>query len=808
MTEALPQTVRESEAATDPWRDTTLPVADRVADLVDRMTLREKVAQLGAFWAAPPTTGDPVAPMPDDLGGTALTLGEVAKDGLGHLTRIFGTAPIGPAEGAARLREVQSEVARANRFAIPAIAHEECLTGFMTWKATVFPAPLAWGASFDPALVEEMATAVAASLRRAGVHQGLAPVLDVTRDYRWGRTEETIGEDPYLVGVIGAAYVRGLERSGVVATLKHFAGYASSRGGRNLAPAAVGPREFADIIIEPFAIALREGSPRSVMHSYADVDGVPAAADRRLLTGLLREELGFTGVVVADYFGVSFLETMHGVAGSRGEAAALALRAGVDVELPASRCYGEPLLDMVRTGAVPEELVDRAASRVLTLKCELGLLDGETRTARLRTGEENVTAPLSTGRESGTESGLDSGMDSGLDFDPPEHRRLARRLAEQSVVLLANDGVLPLAPDLGRIALTGPLADDARAMLGCYSFPNHMGSRHPEMSLGIEIPTLTQALADALPDAEITLAAGHDVLIADDADIAAAVAAARDAEVCVLALGDRAGLFGRGTSGEGCDAATLALPGRQAELAAAVLDTGTPTVIVVLSGRPYALGALADRAAAVVQAFLPGEEGGTALAGVLSGRVEPSGRLPVSVPRGPGGEPGTYLHSRLGGPHEWSSVDPTPAYAFGHGLTWTSFGYTDLAVDPAVATDGTARVTATVRNTGDRPGTEVVQLYLSDPVASVVRPVRWLAGWARVRLAPGEAARVAFTVHADRTSFTGQDMRRIVEPGTIEVSVGSSSADLPLRGSFVLEGPERTLGPERVMTVPVGIEHL
>ncbi|WP_433179403.1 glycoside hydrolase family 3 N-terminal domain-containing protein [Actinoallomurus sp. CA-150999] len=779
------------------WRDPRLPVAERVADLLDRMTVEEKAAQLVGYWTVSARPGEEVAPLPDDFGEPP-PLEEVMAAGLGQLTRVFGTAPVPPAEGAARLRELQARVAAGNRFGIPAIAHEECLTGFMAFSATVFPSPLAWGATFDPGLVEEMAAAIGGSMRRVGVHQGLAPVLDVTRDPRWGRTEETIGEDPYLVGLVGTAYVRGLERSGIVATLKHFAGYASSRAGRNHAPAALGPRELADVVLEPFVLALREGGARSVMQSYSDVDGIPAHADERLLTGLLRDELGFTGIVVSDYFGISFLDDWHGVAGSTGEAAALALRAGVDVELPTVRCYGAPLVEMVRSGAIPVEHLDRSVSRVLTLKYELGLLDGAAESAPPSESPDGSggTAPYA-------ESPDGEQPNDPLDFDPPGHRRLARRIAEQSVVLLANDGVLPLRAD--RIAVTGPLADEARAMLGCYSFPNHMTGRFPDMPLGVDIPTLAEALRAELPEAEIDLAAGHGVEVADDADIAAAVAAARRAEVCVLALGDRADLFGRGTSGEGCDAETLALPGRQAELADAVLATGTPTVVVMLSGRPYALGDIVDRAAAIVQAFFPGEEGGPAVAGVLSGRVEPSGRLPVSVPRGPGGQPTTYLHSRTGGPSRWSSIDPTPLFPFGHGLTWTRFSYEALEVDPSAPTDGTIRVTATVRNTGDRPGTEVVQLYLGDPVASVVRPVRWLAGWARVRLEPGAAARVAFTVHADRTGFTGADLRRVVEPGRIDVAVGASSADLPLNGSFTLTGPVRVLGTDRVLTVPVEV---
>lgn len=783
MTEARP-VVREA------WRDPQLPVAERVTDLLSRMTMEEKAGQLAGFWAMPAEPGEPVAPKEDDIGEPAPALDEIAKYGLGQLTRVFGTQPVSPSEGIRRLLELQTLVARANRFGIPAIAHEECLTGFMTWKATIFPAPLSWGASFDPELIEEVGGAIGASMRRVGVHQGLAPVLDVVRDYRWGRNEECIGEDPYLVATVGSRYVRGLERSGIVATLKHFAGYSASRAGRNMAPTMAGPREFADVILEPFVVALREGGARSVMHSYTDIDGVPAAADERLLTDLLREQLGFGGLVVSDYFGVSFLQSLHRIAGSRAAAAALALRAGVDVELPTVRCYGEPLLDLVRDGQVPEELLDRSAARVLTIKAELGLLDDD--------WEAKLTALADA----------TAGEDETL--DPPEHRRLARRLAEESVVLLANDGVLPLRGDAARsVALTGPLADQSHAMLGCYAFPAHVGVQHPGLPVGVEIRVLADSLRAEFADAEITVASGYGVEVADDADIAASVAAARDAEVCVLTLGDRSGLFGRGTSGEGCDAATLDLPGRQAELARAVLDTGTPTVLVLFSGRPYALGDIADRAAAVIQAFYPGEEGADAIAGILSGRAEPSGRLPVGIPRDRGGQPGTYLRSRLDGDSQWTVLDATPLYPFGHGLTWTRFDYSDLSVPAGpVPTDGEVRVAATVRNAGELAGTEVVQLYLSDPVASVVRPVRWLAGYARVRLAPGEAARVEFTVHADRTSFTGLDLRRIVEPGVIEVQIGRSSADLPLTGSFVLEGPVRELGTERVLTVPVEVIRL
>lgn len=788
MTEGLGQG-RGEDWAGRPWRDPSAAVSDRVADLLGRMTLEEKIGQLGSYWVAPLRPGQPVVAVPEwATDPLPPPLPQAASAGLGQLTRVYGTEPVLPAAGLERLRLLQRTVVAAGRFGIPALVHEECLTGLLSWTATVFPTPLAWGASFDPGLVEEMAAAVGGSLRRLGVHLGLAPVLDVTRDYRWGCTEETIGDDPHLVATVGSAYVRGLEGAGVVATVKHFAGYSASTAGRNMAPVACGPREFTDVILEPFVAGLREGGARAVMVAQTDVDGVPTTADRHLVTDVLRGELGFTGLVVADYFAVWNLRNKHGVADSRGAAAAMALRAGIDMELPTVHCYGQPLIEQVRSGLVAEEEVDLAASHVLALKCELGLLDG---------GWADELAALPSPGPG--------------DLDPPEHRALARRLAEESVVLLANDGTLPLGG--GSLALTGPLADDPSALLGCYAFANHNSLDHLEematrvgLEPGVAIPTLPAALGAELPDVKIDVRPVGRVDALQDADIEAAVAAARRAEVCVLVIGDRAGLFGNGTSGEGCDAQTLSLPGRQAELALAVLDTGTPTVVVVLSGRPYALGEVAGRAAAVVQAFFPGEEGASAIAGVLSGRVEPSGRLPVSIPGHEGGAHGTYLRPPLAGATEVSAADPTPLYPFGHGLTWTVFGYEDLALDhDAVSTDGTVRISATVRNEGRRAGTEVVQLYLSDPVASVVQPVRRLAGWARVRLEPGHAARVEFTVHADRVSFTGQDLRRRVEAGLIHAEVGRSSADLPLRGSFVLEGPDRVLGFDRVLTVPVRV---
>jgi beta-xylosidase len=760
---------------TDLWRDPAAPVPARVADLVSRMTLAEKVSQLYGVWRVDPEVGG-MAPMQHEESGAGLSWEEVIADGLGQLTRPFGTEPVEPVEGLRVLAERQRQVVAANRFGIPAQVHEECLTGLNAWRATVYPAPLSWAASFDPLLVERMAGQIGSNLRRLGVHQGMAPVLDVVRDLRWGRVEETLGEDPFLVGLIGSAYVRGLEGTGVVATLKHFVGHSASRAGRNLAPVAIGPRELADVLLPPFEMALRAGA-RSVMNSYTDTDGVPAAADSALLTTLLRDTLGFTGTLVADYFSIAFLETLHQVAGSPEEAARLALEAGIDVELPSVDAYGEPLLAAVAGGMVDEKLVDRALTRVLWQKCELGLLDPD-------------WAPTPP-----TE----------VDLDDAESRALALDLARRSVVMLANDGTLPLAQG-ARLAVVGPRADTPQAMLGCYSFPMHVLVHYPDHETGLEIRTVRAALADSY---DVSYALGCPVLGGDDDDITAAAAIAAEAEVCVAVLGDQAGLFGKGTSGEGCDVADLKLPGRQEELLEALLATGTPVVAVLLLGRPYDLSRQASRLAGLVCGFFPGEEGANAIADVLSGRVNPSGRLPVSFPGAGSTQPSTYLAPVLGQRNEVTVVDPTALFPFGHGLSYAAATWGSVSVSSSSwETDGTCELAVELVNEADRPVSEVVQVYLHDRTASVVRPVQQLVGAARVDLEVGERRRVRFGLHADLTSFTGRDFARLVEPGAVELRVGASSTDIRASLPLELVGPLRQVGPDRVLEPTITVEHI
>ncbi|MEU0042629.1 glycoside hydrolase family 3 N-terminal domain-containing protein [Streptomyces werraensis] len=773
------------------WNDPSHPVSARVDALIGAMTLQEKIAQLYGVWVGASADGGEVAPHQHDM-EEAVELDDLLPSGLGQLTRPFGTAPVDPALGALSLLRTQTRITSANRFGIPAVAHEECLAGFAAWGATAYPVPLSWGATFDPDVIRRMAAAIGRDMRSVGVHQGLAPVLDVVRDARWGRVEETIGEDPYLVGTIGTAYVQGLESAGIVATLKHFVGYSASRAGRNLAPSSVGPRERADVLLPPFEMAVHEGGARSVMHAYTDIDGVPSAADESLLTGLLRDTWGFDGTVVADYFGIAFLKTLHGVAGDFADAAGAALKAGVDIELPTVKTFGAPLVEAVAEGRVPESLIDRALRRVLTQKAELGLLDRDW----------SPVPPVFDGADLDDPDALRGKVD----LDGPENRDLAREIAEKAVVLLSNDGTLPLDRPR-RIALVGPNATEPSAVLGCYSFPQHVGVKYPDIPVGIELPDLRESLTAEFPDAEITVVRGTGVDDGDLSGIAEAVDTARDADIVVVALGDRAGLFGRGTSGEGCDAESLSLPGAQQQLLDALLDSGTPVVTVLLAGRPYALGRAVSEAAAIVQSFFPGVAGTRAIAGVLSGRTAPSGRLPVSVPRTPGSQPTTYLGARLAQASEVSNLDPTPAFGFGHGLTYTTFAWSDLTVDAEEApTDGEFTASLTVRNAGERAGTEVVQLYLHDPVASVVQPVQRLVGYARLNLEPGEERRVRVTVPADVASFTGRDGRRIVEPGELELRLAASSTDTRLTATVTLTGPVREVDHTRRFHAEFSVE--
>ncbi|MFE4949599.1 glycoside hydrolase family 3 N-terminal domain-containing protein [Leifsonia sp. NPDC056665] len=751
------------------------------------MTLDEKLAQLVGLWLQLDDSageGGDIAPMQHEMIAKVDDFETFVRNGVGQLTRPLGSQVTGIERMLRSVERVQQAIESNSRFAIPALVHEEILTGLQLYGATTYPTALAWGATWNPDLVGRMGEQIGHSMRSLGIHLGLAPVLDVVRDPRWGRVEECIGEDPYLIGAIGSRYVQGVQSAGVGATLKHFLGYSASQAGRNLAPVHAGRREVLEIFSVPFEMAVRLARPEAVMHSYAEIDGVPVAADPELLTGLLRDSWGFEGTVVADYFGVAFLRNLHDVAADHVEAAILALKAGVDVELPTGNDYLEPLAQAVLEGRIPESEVDRSVRRILEQKVRLGVFDPRVEPAP-------------------------------IDLDPPVARAIAAELGEQSVVLLTNErGVLPLAPSTS-IAVVGPNADAGEALLGNYSFTNHV-EVPAETPLGIELPTVLERIRQEFPAGRVTFAPGTTVRADEQTDedaalgIAAAVASARAADVCVAVVGDRAGLFGRGTVGEGSDTEDLELPGRQRELVDALIATGTPVIVVLVTGRPYPVAQWADSAAALVQAFFPGEEGGAAVAGVLSGRVNPSGRLPVSMPKNAGGQPYSYRHPRLGGANPVSNIDPAPAFPFGHGLSYTTFRHSDLEVEVTAPADTSSTITVSCRveNTGDSAGADVVQLYVRDTAASVTRPLRQLVGWARVEVAPGESARVTFAVPADRLALVGRSLRWQVEPGEFVFTVASSATAQGLSEAIVLGGDLRETGPARELVTGVAVERL
>jgi beta-glucosidase len=767
--------------ATDLYQDARASVAERVADLLGRMTLEEKVAQLGSAWIVGMIREDRF----DETAASS-----ILANGMGQVTRIGSSTGLWPDESAQLLNAVQEFVARSTRLKIPVLLHEEAVAGFLHRGATVFPQALGLAATWDSDLVGRVADVIRAQMMGTGARLALAPVLDVARDPRWGRVEETYGESPELCARLGVAYVRGLQgsdlREGVACAAKHFLGYAISTGGRNQAPVQLGPRELRDVYAAPFAAAISEAGLSGCMNSYSSIDGLPCAGSASILTDLLRGELGFGGVVVADYFAVQQLCNDHRVAEDKAEAAVAALCAGLDVELPALDCYAE-LAALVRTGRLVESVVDNAVERVLTQKFRLGLFE-----------RPYVEPPAR------------------ISYDTQADRALARKVAARGICLLKNDGILPLDPAvLTRVAVIGPHADDRRLLQGDYHYPAHLeiiyarsdletaelgagpaglpgqgGSFRPGPYFTDHVSPL-EGLRAALPDAEVVHARGCHVSDAEDDDLPSAVEAARNADVAVVCVGGSSGLLPRNTVGEMRDSATLELTGAQSRLLAAIGETGVPTVVIVMSGRVHALAEVAARANALLWTAPPGEEGGNAVADVLTGTVNPSGRLPVTLPRSVGQVPLHHdMRSRGDRSELWGDyVDApvSPLFAFGHGLSYTTFGYGDLSIAAGTTTDPVS-VSVTVTNSGQQDGEEVVQLYVRDEVASVARPIRELIGFARVALSQGARAQVTFAVHPSRLAFHDVGVECVTEPGSFTFFVGGSSDETPMQATVALSG--------------------
>jgi beta-glucosidase len=753
----IPPAVTRSQEKMPDYKNPRLPVERRVADLLSRMTLEEKVAQLVCLWTGRPQV-KPQTDFSTDRGDFSPEKArEVLKYGIGQIARQRERKD--PREAARFANALQKWLVEQTRLGIPAIFHDEILHGLMAPKGTSFPTPISMASSWDPEMVSRVFTAAALETRSRGSHQVLGPNLDLAREPRWGRTEETYGEDPYLVSRMGVAVIKALQGPGpgvdgehVIATAKHFAVHGQPEGGTNIAPGNYSERVIREYFLPSFEAAVKEAGVMSVMASYNEIDGVPSHANRWLLEKVLREEWGFTGYVSSDYYGIPQLESLHHVAADKAEAAALAINAGVDAELPDPDCYPE-LLRLVREGKVSESALDRAVARNLRAKFLLGLF------------ENPYVDPERAARVTNSQ----------------EHRALAAEMARRSITLLKNENnLLPLDRSrLKSVAVIGPNA--ARAHLGGYADDPGRGV---SVLQGITDKVGGRIKINYAEGCKITKEGGdwwadtsHLSDPAEDARlIAQAVEAARASDVSVVVVGGNEDTNKEAWADNHLgDRDSLDLVGRQNDLVRAVLETGKPTVVMLINSGPLSANYIAEHVPAILEGFYLGQETGTAVADVLFGDYNPGGHLPVSFPRSVGQLPIYYDHKPTA-KRGYLFTSKEPLFPFGYGLSYTTFEYSNLKVSPAqIGPAGESQVSVTVTNTGRRAGDEVVQLYIHDLVSSVTRPVMELKDFRRVSLRPGESKTVAFTLTPDKLWFYNLNMERTVEPGWFDIMVGTSS---------------------------------
>jgi beta-glucosidase len=769
-------------------------IKQRIDKVLSQMTLDEKIAQLGSCWMYELQSNGKI----DDKKVT-----DRLQNGIGQITRVAGASTLDPVSAAKAVNQLQKHLLENTRLGIPAIIHEECCSGAMVLGGTMYPQMIGLASTFRPALANAMTTAIRKQLLAIGARQALAPVLDIARDQRWGRVEETFGEDSTLVSHFGVAYIEGLQgeslSEGILATGKHFVGHSNSQGGLNCAPVHMGLQEVYEFFLPPFQAAVRDAGLATMMNAYPELDGVVVAASRRVLTELLREELGFDGLVVSDYEAIEMIHNFHFAALDESTAASMALKAGIDVELPTIVCYGDPLKKGLEAGEVSMDLIDRSVRRHLQKKFELGLFDNPY-------ADEGSVLQF---------------------FETDDNRTLAREIARESMVLLKNDGVLPLAKDIQKIAIIGPNGHEGRNQLGDYSYASTKemmvlmpveDSSFAEIDEkefarnDIMITTILEGIQAAVsPDTDVLYARGCDNLDPDTSGFHEAVEIAETADVVVLVLGDRSGMTPFCTSGETRDSADLLLPGVQPQLAKAILATGKDVVVVLVNGRPYAMPWIAENANAILEAWLPGEEGGTAVADVLFGDINPGGKLPVTFPRAVGQLPLFYNRKPSGMRSHWYgdyvSETTNPLYPFGHGLSYTSFAYHDLSISKErVKAGDTLDISLQIENTGSLEGDEVVQLYVHDEYASTPRPIKELKGYIRIALQPGEEKTVVFHMKADQLAFYDNDLQLVLEPGAVGILLGSSSEDIRLNGCIEIVGEGKTPIKKRVLNCPVSVE--
>ena len=745
------------------YRNATLPAAKRVKDLLSRMTLEEKAAQMMCVWQKKAET------LLDADGNFDLAKAKAAfkkRHGLGQVGRPSDAGKGQDARGMAELTNaIQKFFTENSRLGIPVIFHEECLHGHAAIGGTSFPQPIALGATFDPELVEALFTMTAAEARLRGTHQALTPVVDVAREPRWGRVEETYGEDPYLVSRLGIAAVRGFQgdatfgdKRRVIATLKHFAAHGEPEGGANCAPANVSERVLRETFLYPFQEALKQGGAISVMASYNEIDGVPSHANQWLLRDVLRKEWGFKGFVVSDYYAIwelGYRPDTHGhfVAKDKKEACALAVAAGVNIELPEPDCYLH-LVELVRKGVLQERQLDELVAPMLFWKFQMGLFD------------DPYVDPDEAERVVGCEA----------------HTQLAMQAARESITLLKNEGnLLPLNADgIKTIAVIGPNAN--RSLLGGYS---GVPKRDVSVLEGIRARLGKRVKVLYSEGCKITVGGSwqQDAVTASDPaedrkQIAEAVRVARKADVIVLAIGGN-----EQTSREAWslthlgDRASLDLVGRQEDLVKAMVATGKPVVVLLFNGRPISINYVSQNVPAILECWYLGQETGHAVAEVLFGDFNPGGKLPISIPRSAGHLP-AYYNYKPSARRGYLFDEVSPLYAFGYGLSYTTFAIENIRLaKPKIRRDGRTQVLADVTNRGARAGSEVVQMYIRDRVSSVTRPIKELKAFRKVYLEPAETKNVAFEITPEQLAFYDIHMKFVVEPGEFEIMVGSSSRD-------------------------------
>src|SRR5882724_1843471 len=744
-----------------PYRDTTLPVEQRLADLLQRMTLEEKIQQLQGSWQNPSQVHDPkllfVGPKGEFLPGQAAIL---LKDGLGEMSRPSENR--GPREMAEFTNAIQKWMKENTRLGIPVLFHEECLHGHAAPKGTSYPMAIALASTFDPALVQDVFSATAVEVRARGAQQCLTPVLDLARDPRWGRTEETYGEDPYLTSRIGVAAVKGFQGPGpvldklhVIATLKHFAVHGQPEGGTNVAPGNYSERVVEEYFLRPFQAAVQEAGAQSVMASYNEIDGIPSHSNKNLLTEILRQRWGFQGVLVSDYFGITDLNNLHHVVANNDQAAKLALESGVDVELPAADAF-KSLAAQVKAGTVAEADIDRAVSHLLREKFLTGLFD------------DPYVDPANAEKVTNT----------------PGHQQLALKAAHEAIILLKNDKhLLPLnKTQYKHIAVIGPNAADV-----------HLGGYSDKPGRGVSI---LQGIKDKVgSNAEVLYAEGCKITETEpdwNADkvvlgdpvlnakrIAAAVPVAKKADLVILVLGgnEQSSREAWAPNHPG-DRDNLDLLGSQDDLVKAILATGKPTVVFLLHGRPNSINYIAEHVPAILEGWYLGQEGGTAVADVLFGNYNPGGKLPISVPRSVGQLP-DYYYQKPSPKRGYLGSTTEPLFPFGWGLSYTTFKYSNLRVaSDTIGPEGQTKVSVDITNTGTMRGDEVAQLYIHQKISSVTRPIKELRGFHRISLSPGETKTIEFTLGPKDLSYLNREMQRVVEPGIFELMAGGNSVDL------------------------------